>query len=200
MDGVALLTARRVKERRYPEFVWRAGASSIGRPCCGSWGQVLDRARQDWPRFGHGVKHHSWRGVLSNGECDGLGCSGARLQKLWLHPFWRCKDALALMGLLQRGTRWKGTSVMPAFAAWASVVRLGADSSKLGWWSISSKTTFIKNHFHQKPLSSKPLSSEPLGSKTTFIKNHFHQKPLSPKTTFIKNPKPQRPKPNRPEP
>ena len=47
---------------------------------------------------------------------------------------------------------------------------------------FSSKTTFIKNHFHQKPLSSKTISS-----KTTFIKNHFHQKPLSSKTTFIKN-------------
>ena len=52
--------------------------------------------------------------VLSrHGECDGVGCSGVRLQKLWLHPFWRCKDALALMVLL-RGMRWKGTSVMPA--------------------------------------------------------------------------------------
>ena len=30
---------------------------------------------------------------------------------------------------------------------------------------------FIKNHFHQKPLS----------SKTTFIKNHFHQKTPNPK-------------------
>ena len=48
------------------------------------------------------------QGVLSrHGECDGVGCSGARLQKLWLHPFWRCKDALALMVLL-RGMRWKG--------------------------------------------------------------------------------------------
>ena len=47
---------------------------------------------------------------------------------------------------------------------------------------LSSKTTFIKNHFHQKPLSSKTTFI-----KTTFIKNHFHQKPLSSKTTFIKN-------------
>ena len=31
----------------------------------------------------------------------------------------------------------------------------------------SSKTTFIKNHFHQKPFS----------SKSTFIKNHIHQQP-----------------------
>ena len=35
------------------------------------------------------------------------------------------------------------------------------------------KKIFIKNHFHQKPLS----------SKTTLIKNHSHQK-----TTFIKKP------------
>ena len=33
---------------------------------------------------------------------------------------------------------------------------------------------FVKNHFHQKPLS----------SNTTFIQNHFHQKPLSSKTIF----------------
>ena len=58
---------------------------------------------------------------------------------------------------------------------------------------LSSKTTFIKNHFHQKPLSSKTtfiknhFHQKPLSSKTTFIKNHFHQKPLSSKTTFIKN-------------
>ena len=43
--------------------------------------------------------------------------------------------------------------------------------------SPSSKTTFAKNHFHQKPLS----------SKTTFIKNHFHQKPFSSKTIFIRS-------------
>ncbi len=76
---------------------------------------------------------------------------------------------------------------------------LGTDSSKLGWkWSISSKkfsskSTFIKNHFHQKPFSSKTtfiknhFHQKPLSSKTTFIKNHFHQKPLSSKTIFIKN-------------
>ena len=58
---------------------------------------------------------------------------------------------------------------------------------------FSSKSTFIKNHFHQKPLSSKtnfikkPLIKMPLSSKTTFIKNHFHQKPFSSKTNFIKN-------------
>ena len=37
------------------------------------------------------------------------------------------------------------------------------------------KSSFIKIHFHQKPLS----------SKTTFIKNHFHQNPISSKTNFI---------------
>ena len=40
------------------------------------------------------------------------------------------------------------------------------------------KTTFIKNHFHQKPLS----------SKTTFIKINFHQKPFSSKTHFQQKP------------
>ena len=65
------------------------------------------------------------------------------------------------------------------------------------------KKIFIKNHFHQKPLSSKTtlikttlirttlikihFHQEPLSSKTTFIKNHFHQNPLSSRTTFIKN-------------
>ena len=63
---------------------------------------------------------------------------------------------------------------------------------------FSSKSTFIKNHFHQKPISSKnPLSSKtnfiknqfhqrPISSETTFIKNHFHQKPISSKTNFIR--------------
>ena len=59
---------------------------------------------------------------------------------------------------------------------------------------LSSKTTFIKNHFHQKPLSSKTtfiknhFHQKPLSSESTSIKNHFHQKPLSSKTTFIKKP------------
>ena len=44
------------------------------------------------------------------------------------------------------------------------------------------KKIFIKNHFHQKPLS----------SKTTFIKNHFHQKTPNPKDL---NPKDLNPKP-----
>ena len=60
---------------------------------------------------------------------------------------------------------------------------------------FSSKSTFIKNHFHQKTLSSKtnfikkPISSKnhfhqkPLSSKTTFIKYQFHQKPISSETT-----------------
>ena len=53
-----------------------------------------------------------------------------------------------------------------------------------------SKTTFIKNHFHQKPLSSKStfikihFHQNPLSSKSTFIKIHFHQNPLSSKTTL----------------
>ena len=52
---------------------------------------------------------------------------------------------------------------------------------------LSSKNTFIKNHFHQKPLSSKTTFIQ-----TTFIKIHFHPKRLSSenhfhqKTTFIK--------------
>ena len=59
---------------------------------------------------------------------------------------------------------------------------------------FSSKSTFIKNHFHQKPLSSKTTFIKmPLSSKTTFIKNHFHQKPFSSKTNFIKNQFHQRP-------
>ena len=96
----------RRRELDWSFLLWKLGAGSRKRRM-GSW--------QGWPRLGHGAKHHSCRGVLSrHGECDGLGCSGARLQKLWLHPFWRCKDALALMGLLQRSMRWKGTSVMPA--------------------------------------------------------------------------------------
>ena len=60
------------------------------------------------------------------------------------------------------------------------------------------KYKFIKNHFHQKPLSSKtnfikkPLSSKnhfhqkPVSSKTTSIKNQFHQKPFSSETIFIR--------------
>ena len=64
---------------------------------------------------------------------------------------------------------------------------------------LSSKTTFIKNHFHQKPISSKchfhqnatfiknHFHQKPLSSKTIFIKNQFHQKPISSETTFIKN-------------
>ena len=42
--------------------------------------------------------------------------------------------------------------------------------------SFIKKTTFIKNQFHQRPLS----------SKTTFIKNQFHQKPFSSETIFIR--------------
>ena len=41
------------------------------------------------------------------------------------------------------------------------------------------KTTFIKNQFNRKPISSETLSSEPLSSETTFIKIQFHQKPFS---------------------
>ena len=52
---------------------------------------------------------------------------------------------------------------------------------------LSSKTTFIKNHFHQNHFDQNHFDQNPLSSRTTFIKNHFHQKPLSSKTTFIKN-------------
>ena len=61
---------------------------------------------------------------------------------------------------------------------------------------ISSKTTFIKNHFHQKIKNhfhqktifiKNHFHQKPFSSKTSFIRNHFHQKPLSSKTTFIKN-------------
>ena len=45
------------------------------------------------------------------------------------------------------------------------------------------KTTFVKNHFHQKPFS----------SKTTFIKNHFHQK--TPNSEDLDH-EPQTPNPN----
>ena len=49
---------------------------------------------------------------------------------------------------------------------------------------VHQKTTFIKNHFRRRPLSSK----NHLHQKTTFIKKiHFHQKPNSSKTNFIKN-------------
>ena len=52
---------------------------------------------------------------------------------------------------------------------------------------LSSKTTFIKNHFHQKPLSSKTtFIKNHFHQKTTFIKNHFHQKPFSSEAIFIK--------------
>ena len=52
---------------------------------------------------------------------------------------------------------------------------------------LSPKKIFIKNHFHQKPLSSKNhFHQNPLSSKSTFIKNHFHQEPFSSKTTFIR--------------
>ena len=70
-------------------------------------------------------------------------------------------------------------------------LRLGV---RYGFIKIRMKVVnFIKNHFHQKPLSSRTtfiknhFHQEPLSSKTTFIKNHFHQKPLSSRTTFIKN-------------
>ena len=36
---------------------------------------------------------------------------------------------------------------------------------------VSSKSTFIKGQFHQRPLSSETLSSKPLSSETTFITN-----------------------------
>ena len=49
------------------------------------------------------------------------------------------------------------------------------------------KNIFIKNHFHQKPLSSKTTFIRTTFIRTTFIKNHFHQKPFSSKTIFIKN-------------
>ena len=54
----------------------------------------------------------------------------------------------------------------------------GTDSSKLGF---SSKTTFIKNHFHQEPFSSRPI----------FIKNHLYWKPFSSKSIFTKTMSPQ---------
>ena len=113
---VALLAARRAKERRCPEFVGVLARARLvvfavevgGRFSKETNGFLTGLAKA------RGAKPHSSRGVLSrHGECDGLGCFGARLQKLWLHLFW-CKDASALMGLLQRGMRWKGTSVMPA--------------------------------------------------------------------------------------
>ena len=60
--------------------------------------------------------------------------------------------------------------------------------------NISMKLSlFIKNHFHQKPLSSKTtfiknrFHQKPLSSETTFIRNHIHQKPHSSETTFIRN-------------
>ena len=60
------------------------------------------------------------------------------------------------------------------------------------------KSSFIKIHFHQKPISSKSRfikkqvhqktgSSKNRFIKTTFIKNHFHQKPLASKTNFIRD-------------
>ena len=45
---------------------------------------------------------------------------------------------------------------------------------------VAREISFIKNHFHQKPLSSKTtFIKKPLSSKTSFIKDHFHQKPIS---------------------
>ena len=52
---------------------------------------------------------------------------------------------------------------------------LGWEQSHQNWMKLS---LFIKNHFHQKPLS----------SKTTFIKIHFHPKPLSSENHFHQNP------------
>ena len=105
MDGVAILAARRAKERRYPEFVGvqaRARLVVLAVEVGGRFsketngflkGLAKARARSVTPR-----------GVLSShGECDSLGCSGARRRKLWLHLFWRCKDVSALMEHLQRG-------------------------------------------------------------------------------------------------
>ena len=52
---------------------------------------------------------------------------------------------------------------------------------------LSSKTTFIKNHFHQKPHSSKTTFIKNNFHQNHFHQNHFHQNPISSKTTFIKN-------------
>ena len=80
---------------------------------------------------------------------------------------------------------------------WSSPVRYGFIKIRM------KVVIFIKNHFHQKPLSSKTtfikttfirttlikihFHQNPFSSKTIFIKNHFHQKPLSSRTIFIKN-------------
>ena len=54
---------------------------------------------------------------------------------------------------------------------------------------LASKTTFIKNHFRQKPLSSTKttfINKDHFHQKTNFIRNHFHQKPFSSETIFIR--------------
>ena len=65
--------------------------------------------------------------------------------------------------------------------------------------SLLIKNTFINNHFHQKPHSSKHhihphhFHPNPISSKTIFIKIQFHPKPFSSKNSFIKkqfHPKP----------
>ena len=88
--GVALLAARRAKERRCLEFVGVQARArlvvlvvEVGNKFSKETNEFLTG---DWPRLVHRAKHHSCRGVLSRHcECDGPSCSGARRRKLWLH-------------------------------------------------------------------------------------------------------------------
>ena len=70
-----------------------------------------------------------------------------------------------------------------------SFIKIGMSLSLCIKRPPSPKTTFIKNHIHQKPLSSNTTFIKiHFSSKTNFIrkKHHFHQKPLSSKTIFVK--------------
>ena len=80
--------------------------------------------------------------------------------------------------------------VWPLLTARASIGQVSKWTVRYSFIKIGMKLSlFIKNHFHQKPLSSSKTTfiQNPLSSKNIFIKNH-HQKPLSSKTTFIQNP------------
>ena len=119
--------------------------------------------------------------------------------------------------LTKRGTKAGEPMVVYAKQRWKRRDREGAGDGALvryGFIKIRMKVVnfikniFIKNHFHQKPLSSKTtfiknnfhqnhfhqttlikiqFHQKPFSSKTIFIKNHFHQKQLSSRTIFIKN-------------
>ena len=112
----------------------------------------------------------AWRGVLCLGfvSTDGEGMVSEDISCSRI-PFVQTRKKASCLG------KQCGQFRCSRVGAMLHVVKYKFIKIHIHQKPLSSKTTFIKNHFHQKTTFIK----KPVSSKTSFIKNHFHQKPFS---------------------